>query len=441
MRAGILHIETSIEETLVALLLIGLNHRTTPVEIREQFYLRANEIYPVLKELRQSSRVIHEDAIVSTCNRLEVYTYVTDVREAEQAIIGFLSEMIRIPAEQLRTHLYSLQDELAIEHLMRVSSGLDSMVLGEAQILGQISTAMQCATTAQTSGTMLHRLFESALHAGKRARTETAISRHTTSVSHAAAQLVRMHFGNQRPRVLIIGAGEMAKLAAQAMSDYEPAELAIINRTYRNAQELADTVEGRAYAWSHLWELLQSVDAVISATGAPHTVLYATDMRRVVQQRAGRPLMMVDVAVPRDIDPDVDDLPCLTVHDIDALNSVVDESIAQRRACVPQVENIIREEVENYQQWRNERSVVPLIKSLRDEVSAVVQNELSDALQKLDHLPDYEKQVVERMAHRIMNKVLHHPTATLRQHASQKDTQEFADVVRELFALREEVMM
>lgn len=423
----------------MSLLLIGLNHRTTPIELREKLYLRADKLYPVLSELRQRHESIKEDVILSTCNRFEVYCGVRDVVQAETALVDYLCELYDLQLEEIRPHLYIRQDQTAVNHLMRVASGLDSMILGEAQILGQVGTALECAATVQTSGSYLHRLFQSALHAGKRARTETAISRHTTSVSHAAAQLVRHHFRDvpQQPSVMVMGAGEMAELAAQAMTDYDPSELVIVNRTYERAVKLAESVEAKAIEWSRVWEKMQEVDAVICATGAPHTVLHAEDIARVMTARAGKPLVLVDVAVPRDIHPAVDDLACVKVYDIDALNGVVDEAIAQRRACIPQVEAIIAEEAEAYWKWLNERTVVPVIKDLRCGVQSVVQSELNNALNKLGHLDDAEKDIVQRMAHRILNKVLHSPTMALRQHANEGDGEDYAAVVRELFALDE----
>lgn len=437
--AGLIAFVIVVREHILALLLIGLNHRTTPIELREKFYLRDEALYPVLVELRQRHPTFQETVIVSTCNRLEIYSAVRDVAQAEQSLVSYLCQLYGIRAEALRPHLYIRTGQAASTHLMRVGAGLDSMILGEAQILGQVSKALDAAATVQTSGTQLHRLFESALHAGKRARTETAISRHTTSVSHAAAQLVRYHFRDAEhdPAVLVIGAGEMAQLAAQAMVDYDPAALIIANRTYQHAHNLADELGAQAVEWSRLWETMQQVDAVICATGAPHTILHAEDMVRVLDGRAGQPLMMVDVAVPRDIHPAVDDLDCVTVYDIDALNNVVDEALAQRRACIPAVEAIIAEEADRYWQWLNQRSVVPVIKDLRQEVNAVVQAELDAALDKLDHLNEGDKSIVQRMAHRILNKVLHSPTTTLRQHAADGDGEDYAAMVRELFALDE----
>lgn len=419
----------------MTLLVIGLNHRTTPVELREKLYLRAEKLYPVLTELHQHSSVIQENAILSTCNRLEVYVATQRTVEAEHTILNFMSQYYEISKDELRPFLYVYQGQSVINHLMRVAAGLDSMVLGETQILGQIGDALECAATVSTSGTLLHRLFEASMHAGKRARTETSISQHTTSISHAAALLVRNRLKIENPYILVVGAGEMAELAVQAVHDFNLTNIGIVNRTFAHAQGLAGQCNAQAYEWSRLWEQLAVADVVITATGAPHTLLYDVDIQRVMMMRQKKPLMLVDIAVPRDVDSAVKNIEGVTLYDIDALKHIVDESLAAREACVPTVEIIISEETERYRQWLNERNVVPVIQDLRREVSLVVQAELQDALNKLPELSEQEQEVIKRLAHRIMNKVLHTPTTSLREQASNGNGEDFANVVRELFAL------
>lgn len=419
----------------MTLLVIGLNHRTTPVELREKLYLRADKLYSVLKDLHHHSDVIEETAILSTCNRLEVYVATHTIVEAEHTILSFMSQYYEISKDELRPFLYVHQAKAAIRHLMRVASGLDSMVLGEAQILGQVGDALECAATVSTSGTLLHRLFEASMHTGKRARTETAISQHTTSISHAAALLVRNRLEVENPYILVIGAGEMAELAVQAIHDFKLTNIGIVNRTFAHAKGLAGQCNAQAYEWSRLWEQLGIADVVITATGAPHILLYEVDIQRVMMMRQNKPLMLVDIAVPRDIDAAVKDIEGVSLYDIDALQHIVDESLTAREACVPQVEAIIEDEIERYWQWFNERNVVPLIQDLRREVSSVIEAELHEALNKLPELSEQEQEVVKRMAHRIMNKVLHTPTLSLREQASNGNGENFAVVVRELFAL------
>lgn len=422
----------------MALLIIGLNHRTTPVELREKLYLSSQALMPVLVELKNKSTVIREDAIVSTCNRFEVYVAATDIAIAEEEVLAFLCQHYGVSCDELRPHLYVHRHKAAVKHLMRVASGLDSMILGEAQVLGQVSKALECASTVSTSGTLLHRMFEAGVHTGKRARTETGISRHTTSISHAAALLVRDKLPHDNPYIIVIGAGEMAELAVSALQDHNMHNITIINRTFDNAKALAEKFNVQAYIWSQLWEQLAKADVVIAATGAPHTILYKADMETVVRNRHQNSLIMVDVALPRDIDPEIDQLPAITVYDIDDLNQVVDENLAAREACVPAVNNIILEEQEKYWQWLSERNVVPVIRDLRREIALVVQAELQDALNKLGELDEQERGIVERMAHRIMNKVLHSPTVSLREQAANGNGEEVASMVRDLFNLPNE---
>lgn len=420
----------------VALLLVGLNHRTAPVELRERLYLPTDTLQNVLVQLHTHSPAIDEIAILSTCNRFEVYAATHDSAVAQSDIVDFLCEYYTFGERELRAHLYIHHDQFTIEHLMAVASGLDSMVLGEEQILGQVTSTLKAAKAVNTTGTYLHRLLESAIHTGKRARTETAISQQTTSISHAAAILMEQEMPKRDPSVLIMGAGEMAELAVFAVHRYGLSHLGVINRTLKNAQELAHKYGAQAYEWSRLWELLTEVDVVITATGAPHTLLHAEDMVRVADQR-DEPLMLIDIAVPRDVGTGVANIPNINAFDIDALQNIVDGNLAARKTCVPQVEAIIAEETANLIQWLRERSVVPVIKDLRNEVSSVMQSELQDAMNKMPELTDDELQVVKRMLHRIMNKVLHAPMTNLRSHAHDTNAEDYADMVRDLFSLND----
>jgi len=417
------------------LLLTGLNHHTTPIELREKCYIGAEQLPNLLYHVKHLPNV-EESVVISTCNRLEVYSVVRNAKAAEP-IMQAICDYYELNYDHIRPHLYVEADARAVNHLLRVASGLDSMVLGEAQILGQVKEALVGAAAANTAGTLLHRLFECAVHTGKRAHAETGIGEHTTSVSHAAARLVQDRTPADEANVLIVGVGEMAALAAQALVDRGYTGVHFINRTYANAVELSERIGGYAHEWSELWDRLAEADAVITATGAPHLILYANDMEHVVEKRNEKPFVLVDIAVPRDIDPSIDRLPGAQVYDIDDLQNVVDENVAQRRAAVPDVEAIVDEESTRYLSWLNERSITPVIRDLRREVQAVVQAELNDALNKLGDADDTQRQVVERMAHRIVNKVLHTPTVSLRSHAANGDAEAYAKIVRELFALAE----
>jgi glutamyl-tRNA reductase len=377
---------------------------------------------------------VEESVVISTCNRLEVYAVVRSAKVAEP-IMAAICDYYELNQETIRPHLYVEPDERAVQHLMRVASGLDSMILGESQILGQVREALNTADAVGSAGTLLHRLFEVAMHTGKRAHNETPIGEHTTSVSHAAARLVMNNHANTDANILLVGTGEMAVLAGQALKDRGYHNLHVVNRTYSNAVHVAERLGAQAHEWSFVWDCMAEADAVISATGAPHLILYTDDMRYSMARRRYKALTLVDIAVPRDIDPDISTLPGACVYDIDELQNVVDENVAQRTAAVPQVEAIVNVETEKYMGWQQERSITPVIVDLRREVQSVVEAELEDALGKLDTLGEAERKIVQRMAHRIVNKVLHAPTVSLRAHATSGNAENYAQVVRDLFAL------
>lgn len=419
----------------MTVLLIGLNHKTTPVELRERLFLEVDQRGALLTDLLRTVRVITEAAVLSTCNRLEVYAEVDDIVGAEREIVRQLCAVCRIDESTLRLHLYIMQERRAVQHLLHVASGLDSMILGEPQILGQVAQAFEDAHSVQTTGAVIGRLFSQAIHTGKRARTETAISQHTMSVSHAAALLAKEQTHDETAKVLIVGAGEMAELAVAAMHQHGFGQIGVINRTFAHAQQLAETVDGVAYEWSRLWDVMAVVDVVITATGAPHTIFYPEDVRRVIDQRGQKALIFIDVAVPRDVDASVRQVTGARVYDIDDLQRVVDANLAQRKACIPDVSAIIDDEEARFTEWLASRDVVPVIADLRQKIHDVAQNEVDHALNRLDHLSDADKAVIQQLAHRIVNKVLHHPTVSLKEHAAQGDAADFSQVVRELFAL------
>lgn len=423
----------------MTVLLIGLSHRTTSVELREQFHLAEHETITVLREVFQAVPEVAECVILSTCNRFEIYLMVEDTVAAQEAVLSYLCQIHEMSIDTLRPHFYTMQERLAVTHLMRVASGLDSMILGEPQILGQVADALSYAQTAGTISFVLNRLFSDAVHSGKRARTETAISQHSTSVSHAAARLIQQQVNTplSEASILMVGVGEMSELAAEALLREGASNLKVINRTFDHARQFAEKFNATPYEWSYLWDMLTEVDVVVTATGAPHLVLLFDDMTRVVEKRHDKPLILVDVAVPRNIDPEVDQLTCTTRYDIDDLQHMVDDNIAQRRACIPNVEAIITEEESKYVEWLNSRTVAPIITELRQKVQAMAEEEVRQALNRLDNLQANEQAIVQRLANRIVNKVLHEPTIRLKESAANGDGEIYAGVVRDLFALGE----
>jgi glutamyl-tRNA reductase len=419
----------------VTILSIGLSYSTAPVALRERLYLNDDKLRLLLNGLSASTAECDEWVMLSTCNRHEIYANVNgDLSRAQASIIAYLCHTFDIAPDELQPHLYLKVGADAVYHLMCVACGLESMVLGETQILGQVGDALTHARNAGACGAVLHRLFTDAVHAGKRARSETVIGQHTTSVSHVAALMALKNLAADAP-VLVVGAGEMAETAAQALIGRGVTNITVLNRTYGKALDVAEKLKVEAVEWSRLWELLATAQVVITATGAPHGIFEQADIQRVMEVREGKPLTFIDIAVPRDVSPEVRVVPGVSVYDIDDLQQVVDEHLQQRRACIPAVEAIIREELAKYTEWLGSRRLTPVIKDLRQMIEGVVQTELSDAMNRLDHLPESDKRVLERFAHRVVNKLLHTPTNSLRSHASQDDLSNYTDLVRELFAL------
>jgi glutamyl-tRNA reductase len=420
----------------VSIILVGLNHRTAPVELREQLALSGCALHMALEELTVAAPPIHEHVILSTCNRMEVYAVAGSAADGWATIEKFLSEVQNIPLETLHPHLYFLSDDAAVAHLMRVAAGLDSMVLGEPQILGQVTQALSDAQTVGSVGAVLSHLFTTAIHAGKRARSETAISRYTTSVSHAAALLIADRLNGLRDRrVLVIGAGEMAVLAAKALSAHGAEGLRFVNRTFTRAEALAQQFNGEAHSWYHLHDALAWADVVVTATGAPHTVLYVRDVEQALDHRAGRPLLIVDIAVPRDVEEAVGLLPDVERCDIDALQAAVDSNMAQRQAAVPQVEAILAAEQAGFDHWLRSRQVAPVIAELQRWARSIAEVEATLAVNRLGADERHLEAVINKMAHRLVSKLLHEPTIRLKGYAAEGHGHGYAHAVRELFGL------
>lgn len=397
-------------------LLVGLSHRTAPLTLREQLALAEDSLEPALHLLSQAG--LREVVALMTCNRLEIY----GVGQGGAEVEAFLASRCNLPLDELRPHLYIETGAGAVRHLMRVAAGLDSMILGEQQILGQVQAAFEIAQAAGTTGPVLSHLFAQAAHAGKRARNETEVSRHTTSISHAAVQMAQARVGDlKKARALVIGGGEMSSLAAQALHRHGIGQLTCINRTFERAQTLAGQFEGRARRWEELTAAMAEADVVVTATSAPNAIIQAADVRS--------PLVIVDIALPRDVAAEASVLPGVHYYDLDALKAYVEANLARREAAIAGVDSIIDEEMARFEEWLRGRSVAPVISALRDKVTAVADGEVEAALRRLGDLDEGQQKVVELLAHRIVNKILHEPTVRLR------DETDYAGAVRDLFSL------
>ncbi len=419
---------------------IGLDHKTAPVQVRELLALPAARIPDALETLSASecagSGYAQEGVLLSTCNRLEVYALVEDGPEGDGALREYLERISGVSRSQFDPHLQVRHGQAAAVHLCEVACGLDSMVLGESQIQGQVIEAHQMALAHGATGTVLSALFRTAIQAGKRARTETAISQHAVSVSHVAVELAGQIYDNLTDKVaLLIGAGEMAELAAKNLVDHGIGSLLVVNRSAGRAAGLARQFGGEALGWDRLNRALLQADIVISSTAAPHAILRRDVVETAIQMRRNRPLFIIDIAVPRDVEPAVGGISNVFLYDIDDLQQVVDANLAQRQREIPRVKAIIKAKVSEFMAWYRTLDVVPTIVDLRRQVERIREMELERAMRRLGGLSDPERDVVRIFSQRLVNKILHQPTVRLKERANGCDSYYYVEALRELFGL------
>jgi len=424
------------------LICVGFSHHTAPVELREQLSFGGSKLRAGLEQLRPAPTPppleIHEAVILSTCNRLEIYALSQDADAGVARISQFLSDFHRAPESSFAPHLYIHQDDAATRHLFRVAAGLDSMIVGESEILGQVRRAHEIARGQGAAGHILSALFEKAVRAGRRVRHETAINERPASVPSAAVELACEQRGTlEGATVLVVGAGDMGALTAKALMAHGTDGIIVSNRSYPRAVELANQWDGCAVTFDRLAEAMQEADIIISATGAPHPIIKSDMVAEVMDQRPHRPLLIIDIAVPRDVELAVGEMAGVSLHDIDALRSRVDNNLTQRKAEIPLAETIAAEEAENFMAWFHARDVVPTIVDLRSQAEAVREAEVSRALRQLHHLSDQERETINILSRRIVNKLLHEPTVRLKRHANGHSGFYYTETLRELFALDE----
>ena len=422
----------------MTLTLLGLNHRTAPVEVREKLALARTD--PGLSLVELGPAGIAEMALVSTCNRLEIYSVPAGPpSRTEEAILARLAATSGIPRLELDHVIYRLRDRDVVEHLLRVVCGLDSQVLGETQVLGQVSQSFETARIEDTVGPLLTTLLSRAVHAGRRARRQTDISLGKTSISHVAAAVVDERLGGLSGKhVTIIGAGETAAKAMQALFSRGQPHVTCLNRSTVSAEAMAFGTGAEVLSWPALPSVLATCDAVITATSAPHPVIYPEDLEPILRERGGRPLVLVDVAVPRDVDPRVRELDGVLLFDIDQLEAALDEGRAGREAAVPRVEEIITEETDAIMHWLESREVIPVVQQIRNSARAIADEEAHRAIRKLEGLDERQQEIVLRMARQVANKIVHEPTVRLKAKApAGGENDRYARLLREIFGLDE----
>lgn len=419
---------------------IGANHRSAPIDVRERFALGRNEAPAVLADLVDTG-ASQEAVLLSTCNRTELYVNLADLDRGDTAFRSLLAERLDSAPEKLSGYLYLHRDRAAVGHLFRVAAGLDSMVLGEPQIQGQVKEAYQLARetfglAGPVVGTTLNRLFQSAFNIGAKVRTETELGLGAASVSTAAVELAKKIFGSLRGRhALVMGAGEMSELTLELLREEGVRSWVVTNRTYERASELATRWGGKAVAWEELGSALPGAEIVICSTSAPHPVLTLDRFRAALPKGATRPLCIIDIAIPRDVDPRVGAEPNVFLYNVDDLRQIVDDNLERRRAEIPRAEQIIEEGVEEFWSWHSSLAVVPTIRDLRDHGESVRRAEVERTLRRLAHLPAEDQEAIDAMTRSLLNKLLHTPTVRLREAAGNGRGTSILDAVRYLFEL------
>jgi glutamyl-tRNA reductase len=418
-----------------SLLALGTSHKTASLAVRERLALPEGRAVSVLTEL-VSHPAIHEAVAISTCNRTELYLVASDPVEAENEALAALSRQAGIPPTELLGSLYSLRGMDSVRHLFGVASGLDSMIVGEAEVQGQVKRAYELALVEGVTGPITNRLFRDALAAGKRVRTETAISRSRVSVSSVAVELARSLLGELGSRrVLVIGAGENGELTAKALRERGVETIFVANRRYDRAIGLAQRFGGKAIRFDDLPAELILADIVVSATASPHQIVGAEELELVMELREGRPLLLIDIAVPRDIDPTVRELTGITLYDMDDLQREVARNLSGREAESSRAKAIVEQEVERYGDWLTSLDVVPTVTALRERGDEIVERVLRENETRWESLSDADRERVETLARAIVNRLLHEPTLRIKAAAEKGGSYVYLQALRELFGL------
>ena len=419
--------------------LTGLNHRCAEVEIREKYAL--NQISAQDLGFEHINSLIQESLLLSTCNRVELLLVAPPDSNIYESATTTWARACGQSEEDLRQHTYFFTGLEAVEHLFTVASSLDSMVLGEPQILGQLKEAYQQAVEQKTARVIINRLMHKAFSVAKRVRTETRIANSAVSISYAAVQLAKQIFGElNKQSAMLIGAGEMAELAATHLLNAGISNILVCNRTYSRARELARKFQGQAVDFVNLFDSLQQVDIVISSTGATQTIIQASDVGHILKKRKYKPMFFIDIAVPRDIDPDVNNLDNAYLYDIDDLKEVVEGNLAQRQEEAQKASRIIKDEVHQFHKWLNSLELKPTIVDMLNRGEDIADKEISRTLKKLgsDVSPEV-RQAIETMGHSLTKKLYHEPISFLKRRAQESDSaKQYISLTRRMFNLDNE---
>ena len=417
------------------LVTVGLNHRTAPVEIREKLSLSENLLPKHLDKLT-SNGIIRGCIILSTCNRTEVYAAVLDVDQGLTKIREHLAKTCHSDISELKNYLYTYTLFDVIPHLFRVVAGLDSMILGETQILGQVKTAYQAACEHGSTNRVLNTLFQQAIAVGKKVRTDTMIDRNAVSISYAAVELARQIFeGLDGRSVLVVGAGKMSELTAKHLMSNGVENVVVSNRSAAKAEMLAEQFGGKAVRFDQLLDHMATADIVITATAAPHYVIEKPDLDKVMQMRNGKKIFMIDIAVPRDVNPASGEVQGVSLFDIDDLKNVVDRNLDQRKTEAKKAEKIIKQEIDEFWKWLSMQFVTPTIAALKKRGEEIRQKEMKKAYNRLGNITEREKKIISSMTNSIVNQLLHDPVMELKKSALTRQGHLYTEILQNLFNL------
>ena len=419
----------------VNLILVGVNHKTTPVEIREKLAFTKGKIEESVDRLFNFPDII-EHTILSTCNRVEIYARANCQDSAIKAIKQFICDYHEVSPVELEDHFYSYRNEEAVEHLFRVSSSLDSMILGEAQILGQVKDAYSLAKDLRSTGLVLNQLFEKAFSIAKKVREETGIAERSVSISSAAVELAQKIFDDLENRtVMLVGTGEMAELAAKHLISYGVKTVYVTSRTYDRAANLARTLNGSALDFEAFKNELHRADIVITSTSASNFIIKKEMVEKAIHERKNKPIFFIDIAVPRDIEPDINDLENVYLYDIDDLHVVVSANMKEREKEADNAMNFISQEVTKFNNWIGTLDAVPTIVEIRKKAENIRMQEIEKTLKKISYLSEDDKKLLHQMSSSIVSKILHKPTIKLKQKTQSEDGHVYLKAIRHLFHL------
>jgi len=419
----------------VNLILVGVNHKTTPVEIREKLAFTKGKIEESVDRLFNFPDII-EHTILSTCNRVEIYARANCQDSAIKAIKQFICDFHEVSPVELEDHFYSYRNEEAVEHLFRVSSSLDSMILGEAQILGQVKDAYSLAKDLRSTGLVLNQLFEKAFSIAKKVREETGIAERSVSISSAAVELAQKIFDDLENRtVMLVGTGEMAELAAKHLISYGVKTVYVTSRTYDRAANLARTLNGSALDFEAFKNELHRADIVITSTSASNFIIKKEMVEKAIHERKNKPIFFIDIAVPRDIEPDINDLENIYLYDIDDLHVVVSANMKEREKEADNAMNLISQEVTKFNNWVGTLDAVPTIVEIRKKAENIRMQEIEKTLKKISYLSEDDKKLLHQMSSSIVSKILHKPTIKLKQKTQSEDGHVYLKAIRHLFHL------